>query len=210
VDVLRAGEPLERARAAAVLLHGRGASARDMLTTEPLRREGFALMAPQAPIVAQGWWPRPFTAPLADNEPALSDALDTMRAALAEVGDHIAPDRVLLLGFSQGACLALEFAARNPRRYGGVVGWSGGLVGADGEFELRAGSLDGTPVLLGCSDADPYIPQGRLRATAEVLRELGAEVDLQVYPGLGHEVNADELARVTRLMEAVLRREEVA
>src|SRR5579871_3101250 len=138
MEVSRVGAGLDQARGAAVLLHGRGASAADiMLTTQPLRRPDFAFLAPQAPIAWQGWWPKPFTAPVAENEPGLSEALATVEAVLAEVGRHVPPERVLLLGFSQGACLALEFAARNPQRYGGVVGWSGGLVGADGEFERR-------------------------------------------------------------------------
>jgi predicted esterase len=112
-------------------------------------------------------------------------------------------DRVVLLGFSQGACLTLEFAARSARRYGAVVGWSGGLIGPPGTPRDYEGSLSGTPVFLGCSDTDPHIPADRVRETAEVLRRLGGEVDMRIYPGLGHTVNEDELEAARQLVSAV-------
>lgn len=207
MEAIRAGQRLERAHGAMILVHGRGASAHDiLLTTLPLEHPDFAFLAPEAPGGA--WYPQPFTAPLESNEPWLSESLGTLAQLVAEVQVHLPARRLMLLGFSQGASLTTEFVARNPRRYGGVVGWSGGLIGADGNQHERRGSLEGTPVLLGCSDVDPYIPAYRVRDTARVLGGMGARVDLQIYPGLGHEVNADEVQRVRDLMEAVLRQEE--
>lgn len=208
-QLLTAGEPLESARAALVLLHGRGASADDILfTSEPLALPGFAFLAPNARGGA--WYPHPFTAPLEANEPWLGEALGTVADVVGEAARHVGPERVIVLGFSQGACLGLEFIARNPRRYGGAVGWSGGLIGPEGGQAARDGSLAGTPVALGCSDADPYIPAERVREAGAVLASMGARVDVQLYPGLGHTVNADEIRRVRALMESVLQQEEVA
>jgi predicted esterase len=133
-------------------------------------------------------------APLDSNEPWLSSALATIGATLATLGDAgIGPERVLLLGFSQGACLALEYVARHARRYGGAVGLSGGLIGPDGTPRDYAGSLDGTPVFLGCSDIDGHIPEQRVHHSTEVLRRLGGVVTERIYPGMGHTVNQDEI-----------------
>jgi phospholipase/carboxylesterase len=208
-QVLWAGEPLASARAAMILLHGRGASAQDiLLTAEPLAVPGYAFAAPNARGGA--WYPQPFTAPLEANEPWLGEALNTVGQLVREAAARVGPERVLLLGFSQGACLALEFVARNPRRHGGAVGWSGGLIGPDAAQAPRTGSLQETPVLLGCSDRDPYIPAERVRDAGRVLASMGARVDVQLYPGLGHAVNADEIRRVRELMATVVSTEEVA
>ena len=159
--ILTAGEPLERASAAMVLIHGRGATARDILSLVPelgQSRSGFAFLAPQA--AGNSWYPHSFLAPIGSNEPGLSSALTVVAATLARVEEAgIAPERAILLGFSQGACLALEYAARHARRWGGVVGLSGGLIGPDGTPRDYPGSLAGTPVFLGCSDVDPHIPR---------------------------------------------------
>jgi predicted esterase len=202
--VLTAGEPLDRARAAMILVHGRGASAEDILTlARELDGTGFAFLAPQA--AGHTWYPNSFLAPLPSNEPGLSSGLAAIAALLERLGGAgIAPDRTILLGFSQGACLALEFAARNARRYGGVAGLSGGLIGPDGTPRDYSGALDGTPVFLGCSDVDPHIPAARVRESAAILRRLGGEVTDRLYPGLGHAVNPDELAAVQGLMEALV------
>jgi predicted esterase len=199
-----AGESLDRARAAMILLHGRGATAADILALAvELARDGsgagFAFLAPQA--AGNTWYANSFLAPLASNEPGLSSALAVVASLLDRLaGAGLPPERTLLLGFSQGACLALEFAARQARRYGGVAGLSGGLIGPEGTPRDYAGSLAGTPVFLGCSDADPHIPKGRVEHSAEVLRRLGGDVTMRLYPGLGHTVNADELAAVRRMM----------
>jgi phospholipase/carboxylesterase len=201
--VLATGEPPERARAAMVLIHGRGASAEDILTLVPaIQAPGWAYLAPQAPGGA--WYPNPFRSPIESNEPWLSSALGVVGDVLDRLaGTGVPAERTILLGFSQGACLALEFAARNARRYGGVVGLSGGLIGPDGAEREDRGSLAGTPVFLGCSDHDPHIPAHRVAHAAEVLRALGADVTAELYPDLDHAVSAAELGHVRKMEESL-------
>jgi phospholipase/carboxylesterase len=199
--VLTVGEALEKARAAMIMIHGRGASAEDILElVGELKQPGFAFLAPQAR--GYTWYPNSFLAPVASNEPGLSSGL----AVIASILDRltragIPAERTMLLGFSQGACLTLEFAARNARRYGGVVGLSGGLIGPDGTPRDYAGSLEGTPVFLGCSDVDPHVPKERVEESAEVLRRLGGDVTTRLYPRMDHTVNRDELRFVQGMME---------
>ena len=186
-----------------ILVHGRGASADDILTLAPeLNRPDFAYLAPQA--AGSTWYPYSFLVPTAQNEPYLSSALARLGAVLAHVeAAGLPPQRVMLLGFSQGACLALEYAARHARRYGGLVGLSGGLIGPDGAPRDYAGSLDGTPIFLGCSDVDFHIPKERVIESADVLRRLGGAVDARLYPGMGHTINEDELEAVRQMMAAL-------
>ena len=202
--MLLAGEPLEQARAALVLVHGRGASAHDIVSVaDEWARPGVALLAPQA--ADKSWYPQRFMAPLDENEPWLSSALSVVGAALARVTVAGIPlERVVLLGFSQGACLALEYAARNAWRYGGLVGLSGGLIGPDGTPRDYPASLAGTPVFLGCSDVDPHIPAERVRESAEIFRRLGASVEMRLYPNMGHTINDDEVAHVRELVERLI------
>ncbi|HEU4325131.1 MAG TPA: alpha/beta hydrolase [Roseiflexaceae bacterium] len=201
--VLAAGAPLAEARAAMVLVHGRGASAADILTlTAEFDRPGFAYLAPQA--AGHTWYPYSFLAPLASNEPWLASALGRLDALLAQIGAAgIPPERVILLGFSQGACLSLEYAARNARRYGGVAALSGGLIGPDDAPRDYPGDLAGTPVFLGCSDVDFHIPKARVQHSSDVLRRLGGSVTERLYPGMGHTVNQDEIAHVRALMDGL-------
>ena len=168
--VLTAGEDLGDARAAAILIHGRGASAGSILTLAPrLERPGLSFLAPQA--AGGTWYPRRFLDPVESNEPWLSSALGTVGKVVGMVEEAgVLAESILLLGFSQGACLTLEFVARNPRRYGGVAGLSGGLIGPDGLARPTNGSLDGTPVFLGCADPDPHIPFPRVTETEEIAR----------------------------------------
>jgi phospholipase/carboxylesterase len=199
--VYAAGEAADQAQAAVVLIHGRGASAADILSLSPeIEQPGFAFLAPEA---AGGQWYRyRFTEPVERNEPWLSSALNLVNQILLHLQQvGIPPERTVLLGFSQGACLALEYAARHPRRYGGLVGLSGGLIGAENELGPYSGSLEGTPVFLGCSDVDPHIPAERVRFTAGALRDQGAEVTMRFYPGMGHMVNQDELDAVRSMLE---------
>lgn len=197
--VLEAGEPLAKARAAMILVHGRGASATDIMTLgAELMHPGFAYLAPQAAGAA--WYPNPFTAPMEDNEPYLSSALEVVASLLASIEQTIPADRVILLGFSQGACLTLEFAARHARRYGGVVGLSGGLIGPDGTPRDYPGSFERTPVFLGCSDVDPHIRKDRVVEAAEVFKRLEADVTMQLYPQMGHTVNAEEIQAVRKMV----------
>jgi len=193
------GPALEEAESAVVLIHGRGDSARGILALAPeLQAPQTAFLAPQA--VGFSWYPYSFLSEVELNEPWLSSALDRVEAALTAVATVIPEERVVLMGFSQGACLALEFAARNTRRYGGVVAFSGGLIGPDGAPRDYPGSLEGTPVFLGCSDVDMHIPVGRVHESAEVLHGLGGDVDERIYPAMGHTINGEEIAWASRLL----------
>lgn len=201
--VLATGAALAGARAAMIMIHGRGASADDILglATE-FDAPTWAYLAPQA--AGHTWYPQRFIAPLAANEPYLSSALRVVGDLVQHIAEAgIAHDRVFLLGFSQGACLALEFAARNARRYGGVFALSGGLIGPPGYRWNYEGSLDGTPVFLGCSDVDPHIPKERVQESTRVIQALGGDVTERLYPGMGHTVNEDEIAFVRSIMATI-------
>lgn len=207
--VLSTGASLNEARLAAVMIHGRGASAEDILTlaqdiqaygAEEGRRSDICYLAPQA--AGNTWYPLPFTAPLEQNEPWLSSALGIIGSLFEQLEKAGIPsERTLLLGFSQGACLALEWAARNPRRFAGLVGLSGGLIGPNDTPRDYPGSLGGTPVFLGCSDIDPHIPKERVLETAAVLKRMGGEVETRLYPNMGHFVNQDEILYVRSLLQ---------
>ncbi len=204
--VRTAGKPLGEAQAAMLMLHGRGASAEDILTlAQRLGEPNFAYLAPQA--ANSTWYPNRFLAPLDSNEPWLSSALDRVGEVLAEIQAVGIPDeKIMLLGFSQGACLTLEFAARHARRYGGLVGLTGALIGPEDAPREYPGSLAGTPVFLGCSDVDIHVAKERVEETARVLRRLGGDVTERYYPGLDHSVNEDEIGFVRRMMQGVLDR----
>jgi len=199
-----AGMPLLEASCAMVLVHGRGASAEDILTlVDQLDQGGFAYLAPRA--AGSTWYPNTFQAPLEDNEPWLSSALGAVGDVLETVEQAGIPaDRTILLGFSQGACLTVEFVARNPRVYGGVVGLTGALIGPDGTARDYPGRLDETVVFLGSGDPDPHVPRERLDETEAVLAGMGATVTKRIYPGLGHTINQDEIEFVRRMMAGLL------
>ena len=202
--VLTSGGPLSEAKAAMVMIHGRGATAESILAMVPaLNRPGLAYLAPQA----QGntWYPFSFLNPIAQNEPGISSGMRSIERVLATITEAGIPaDRILFLGFSQGACLTTEFVARHARRYGGVAGLSGGLIGPDGTPRNYSGSLQDTPVFLGCSDVDSHIPAARVRESGEVLSRLGGRVTTRLYPGMGHLVNEDEIEFVRGMIDAVL------
>jgi predicted esterase len=204
--VLRGGEPLESARAALVLVHGRGATAEDIYSLGEevsAGMEGVALLAPQA--AGNAWYPQRFLAPLEQNEPFLSSALGVIADLVEQVAD-VGPGhgKVLVLGFSQGACLSLEFVSRHPRRYGGVVGLSGALIGPPGSQRIPNGSLAGTPVYLGCSDRDAHIPLASVEESAVILARQGARVTKSIFAGMGHTVNAEELSVVNRMVRELV------
>jgi predicted esterase len=183
-----------------IMLHGRGASAEDILElAAQVNQPGFSYLAPQA--AGHSWYPNSFLAPIASNEPGLSSGLAVISSLLAQVAEAgIGPERTILSGFSQGACLTLEFVARHAQRYGGVIGLSGGLIGPDGTQRDYPGSLEDTPIFLGCSDRDFHIPKERVELSAEVLQRMGGNVTARLYPNMGHTVNRDELQFMRHMM----------
>jgi phospholipase/carboxylesterase len=203
--VFTAGAAVEAAVAALVLLHGRGASADDILSLgAELVPASWCCLAPQAN--GGTWYPQSFLAPRASNQPWLDSAL----ATVAEVLDGLAragmpAARTAVLGFSQGACLALDFAARHPQRYGAVVAFAGGLIGARGEAlgGTPSAGFDGAPVFIGCGDRDAHIPVWRVGETTALLRARGAQVTERIYPGMGHGINEDEIAFARELLASV-------
>lgn len=198
------GPALDAAAAAVILMHGRGDSAHGILLLAPeLRAPGVAFVAPQAS--GSSWYPDSFLAPIEVNEPWLSSALRRMATLAGDlVASGVPPERTVLMGFSQGACLTLEFAARNAQRYGGVVAFSGGLIGRDGTPRDYEGSLEGTPVFLGCSDIDPHIPLTRVQESTLIMEGLGGEVEERIYPGMGHTVNEDEIEWAHELLKGLV------
>lgn len=203
--VVRAGSPVETAKAAIIMIHGRNAAPENILDLLPvLDRPDFAALAPAAPDGA--WYPYSFMAERNGNEPGITNGLAQIAALVSElVASGFPAHKIMLAGFSQGACLTAEFSIRNPQRYGGVMVLSGGLIGPPGtNWEDVAGTLDGTPVFLGCSDMDSHIPASRVLESEEVFRKLGAGVTRKLYPGMGHLVNKDEIEHVQRVMDAIL------
>ncbi|MFW6448605.1 MAG: alpha/beta hydrolase [Halobacteriota archaeon] len=203
-EVLTAGADLADAHGAVVALHGRGAVAAGMLDllAEADPTDGrLAHLAPQA--AGRTWYPRPFLAPTAANEPHLASALATVDRVVERTTAAVGRDRTVLVGFSQGACLASEYVARNTARYGGLVALSGGLIGETVDHDRYGDDLEGTPAYLGCSDVDPHIPVERVRETADALERLGAEVAMQLFPDMGHQVNHEELAAMRDRLRAV-------
>jgi predicted esterase len=185
---------------AVVLLHGRGSSPEDILgLVQHLPQAGTRFLAPRA--VGGAWYPQRFLRPIAENEPFLSTALGQVQQAVLEMG--LPHEKIVLLGFSQGACLALEFAARHGGRFGGVVGLSGGLIGTDAELGALAHPLESTPVFLGCDANDFHIPLERVDSSAAILERLGAVVDKRIYRGLGHGINQDEINAVQQMLNSL-------
>jgi phospholipase/carboxylesterase len=202
--VEQAGVPLERARAAMVMIHGRGAAPANILSLVPaIGVDNVAYLAPEA--VGGQWYPFGFMSPIPQNEPGITSGMHAISRVLASVLDAGIPlDRTFILGFSQGACLASEFVARHAVRYGGLAALSGGLIGPDDTPRNYEGSLNGMPVFMGCSDVDGHIPATRVRESAAVLKGLGATVDMRLYPGMGHLVNDEEIEAVRAMLEGAL------
>ena len=192
--VLTAGAPLGESRAAVIMLHGRGASPEDILTlVPPLDRPALTYLAPAA--AGSTWYPHSFLTETSKNEPGLSSALAVIDDLVKDLGARgIHQDQIVLAGFSQGACLSAEFAVQHVGRYGGVLVFSGGLIGPPGTAWNHPGDFAGTPVFLGCSDVDAHIPAGRVTESAEIFERMGAQVTTRLYPGMGHLINADEIA----------------
>ena len=198
--VLQSGPLPKDARLVAILLHGRGASAEDILgLAHQFRARDVAYMAPQA--AGSVWYPYSFLAPLTQNEPWLGSALRVVAALVEDLAQQgIPPERLAVMGFSQGACLTLEFAARHARRYAAVVAFTGGLIGPPGTPRDYSGDFAGTPIFVGSSDVDPHVPLERVHESTAVFRRMGATVDERIYPGMGHTINADELQAADALL----------
>lgn len=201
--VLKSGAQPKEAAAAMILVHGRGASADSMLLfANEFDRDDIHYRALQAD--RHTWYPQSFLAPKEQNQPGISSGLQAIHdeiIALNKVG--IDTEKIFLLGFSQGACLTTEFAARHPQRYGGIVGLSGGLIGPEIDPDNYSGDFNDAPVFLGCSDTDPHIPVERVHETAMVFEKIGARVTKKVYPGMGHTVNENEISHIQNLLSVV-------
>lgn len=198
------GVPLQDAGAAVVLLHGRGGTAASMLDlVSGMPVAPVTWLAPQAP--GNTWYPQSFVAPVEANEPALSQALAAVHQVVSQVvGSGVDRSRIVLMGFSQGACLAAEYALRRSARYGGLILLTGGAIGPAGTAWDGPADFAGMPVFAGTSDPDPHVPVKRVRETVEVLERRGADVRLQTYPGMPHTVNDDELDHATTLIRATV------
>jgi len=201
IQLLTAGPAIERASSAIVMIHGRGASASSILSLYPqLDVPHIAAVAPQAP--GHTWYPYSFLEPLEANQPYLDRALATVTAVVDDlIARGISAERIAVLGFSQGACLTLEFAARNPRRYGAILALTGGLIGPEGTPRDYPGNFEGTPVFIGTSDPDAHVPFARVEESRDVLTRMGAKVEVRRYPGMPHTINEDEINACRTLLE---------
>lgn len=201
--MLVAGQPLGKAGVVAIMIHGRGASPEDILgLAGALDRPDVTYLAPAA--ANNTWYPFSFLTEIARNEPYLSSALSVIGALVSEIETAGIPrDRLVVMGFSQGACLASEFAIRNASRFGAFVAFSGGAIGPPSTTWDDSGRFDGTPMFFGCSDVDAHIPEERVNETAALCARMGAAVTKTIYPGMGHLVNDDELVQARRLLDAV-------
>lgn len=195
---------MEQADKALIMLHGRGADPESILTLSRLLSvEGYALLAPRA--TNHTWYPLSFLAPMTDNEPWLSSAIQVVKQTVDTVlQSGIKAENTYLLGFSQGACLALEFTARHARRYGGIVAFTGGLIGKEIDRSNYSGDFQQTPIFLGTSDPDFHVPVERVYASANIVREMNADVTEKVYLNRGHTISEDEIEQVNRIIFDVM------
>ena len=197
------GKRLGESPAAMIMIHGRDAAPANILDlTARLDQPTFTYVAPAA--AGNTWYPYSFMADKEQNEPGLSSGLYVVSQLVTDLVQRgIQRENIILLGFSQGACLTAEFAVRNAARYGGVIVFSGGAIGPEGTTWEYDGSFDGTPVFLGCSDLDAHVPKSRVDETEEVFSRMGAEVTKRIYPDMGHLVNDDEIAFAQQLMSEI-------
>ncbi|MDZ7658914.1 alpha/beta hydrolase [Fodinibius sp.] len=201
-QIVTGGVDLDEAKMAMILIHGRGASAQSMLMfADEFEAEQIHYRAIQAE--GHTWYSRSFMAPKEMNQPGIKSGLQAIYDQIAELNNiGIPTNKVVLLGFSQGACLTTEFAARHPQQFAGIVGLSGGLIGDEINLQNYKGSMKQTPVFLGCSDRDPHIPQERVDLTEEIFQKIGANVTKKIYVGMGHTVNQDEIAHVNQILSS--------
>lgn len=210
--VLTWGKPLGQARVAVIMIHGRGAGPENILELAPaLAHPDATYLAPAA--ANNTWYPYSFMTEISKNEPFLSSALSVLRALVAEIeAAGITRDQIVMMGFSQGACLTTEFAIRNASRFGGFIAFSGGAIGPAGtswaaegteRTDTATGGFDGTPIFFGCSDIDAHIPEARVRESAAVCARMAAAVTTRIYPGMGHLVNDDEIAHARQILRGL-------
>lgn len=201
--VVEIGVPLGRAPAVVIMVHGRNAGPENILDLLPrLARPNLTYLAPAA--ANRTWYPFSFLADMARNEPGLSSGLNVLESLVARVESAgTSRARIVLLGFSQGACLMSEFAARHASRFGGIVVLSGGVIGPPGTPRDYGGRFDGTPVFFGCSDRDAHVPESRVRESADLFGRMGAVVTTRIYPGMAHLVNDDEIEAAQAMLDAV-------
>ena len=198
-DITEQGAPLNKAKKALVLVHGRGASATDILGLAPyFTDETFYVAAPQA--TNHSWYPYSFMVPAAQNEPWLSSALELLHTLVEKIKEHIPTEGIYLMGFSQGACLCSELTARYAQHYGGVVAFTGGLIGSHPAYNLYKGSLKGVPVYLSNGSHDPHVPQSRSEETRIQLEKMGARIEMDIFPGRPHTVTQLEIDRVKKFI----------
>lgn len=200
LENITAGKPLNEAKKALIMIHGRGAGSNDILSlARHLNVSDFALVAPQA----QGntWYPYSFLAPTSQNEPPLSNSLNLISEVVKTVEENgISKENIYFLGFSQGACLALEFTARNASKYGGVVAFTGGLIGETISEETYSGNFENTPIFIGTSDPDFHVPVERVNETEMLLKKMGALVTKKIYENMGHTISQDEINLANELV----------
>lgn len=199
-DIRTAGKKLEEAEKALVMLHGRGAAAEDILSLAAhLAVTDFALLAPQATNYT--WYPYSFLVPPGQNEPWLSSALEILDDLVNDIRKAGIDSRnIYFTGFSQGACLTLEFVARHAAKWGGVAAFTGGLIGDKLYTENYDGNFNGTPMFIGTSDPDPHVPVQRVNETTRLLRSMNAAVTEKIYPNLGHTISEDEVAQANQVV----------
>jgi phospholipase/carboxylesterase len=192
-NILAAGLPIEEAEKAMIMIHGRGGDAHSIMDMKAyLNLNNFALLAPEA--TNHSWYPYSFLSPAEQNEPWLSSGIDTLHALIDEVIEKGIPaENIYLMGFSQGACLTLESTARKAMRYGGIIAFTGGLIGESIDPKNYSGNFNGTPVFIGCGDPDPHVPVQRVIDSINILKNLGATVTEKIYPGIPHTIIQEEI-----------------
>jgi predicted esterase len=202
-EIYSTGKPLAEAKAAMILIHGRGATAPSILELAgPLAHPDFVYLAPQA--ANNTWYPFSFLSPIAENEPGISSGLQVIADLVAEIESAGIPGhKIIIAGFSQGACLSSEYVARNPARYGGLLAFSGGVIGPPGLKRSDSGDLQQMPIFLGCSDIDPHIPLERVEESAELFQKLNGRVTKKIYPRMAHTIIQDEIDQAMKIIEMV-------
>lgn len=198
LDYITGGKDLLGSGKALILIHGRGGTAEDILTlADALPVEDFALFAPKA--AAHSWYPYSFMAPIKQNEPWLTEALHVLKQLVTDINNRgITNENIWFAGFSQGACLTLEYVTRNATRYGGVAAFTGGLIGDRIYQQHYNGDFNNTPIFIGTSDPDPHVPVTRVHETTALLQKMNAAVTERVYPGMGHTIIPAELTEAAR------------